>query len=407
MYKYNYNKNYKNKKIFVNNIKKEILFNLFFNRFPQKLTVAKTKVELKKGKLLKNIDKKKEIFFNNEYIYYNKYTYNFLILDIDHKNYKINDFITILDENFISPPNWIIETNSGYQLGFILEKPFNIDSRYLSDKDIKAIKYAKYLQKKMLFLFNGDFNTNRLSGFWKNPMGVNLNKFKLFVNNKNFFNLSDFDIYAPIFDAIEEEKRKKKNKITQTKKIYENEKENKKVLHKNINKIKYFSARLVAGDIEVLNEIKEGFRNAFLWYIGMYLIKNNKNWEEQLETYNINLKKPLDAFEMEIIKNSIKKYTRQKKNNVSLGGYSSWTPELKNMYIKNYQKKKGITKYSREEQKEINKNKVLQAIYKLRSENKKLTNKNIAEYSGLGLTTVKKYKKILKEDPRFAVLFKK
>ena len=210
MYKYNYNKNYKNKKIFVNNIKKEILFNLFFNRFPQKLTVAKTKVELKKGKLLKNIDKKKEIFFNNEYIYYNKYTFNFFILDIDHKQYKINDFITILDQHFIAPPSWIIETKSGYQIGFILEKPFNLYNNKLSESDKKAIKYTKYLLKKMLFLFGGDFNAVRLQGFWKNPMGVNLDKFKLFVNKNNFFNLSDFDIYLEVFDNIEKKEINKK-----------------------------------------------------------------------------------------------------------------------------------------------------------------------------------------------------
>ena len=396
MYKYNYNKNYINKKIFVNNFKKNILLNLFYDRFPQKLTIAKTKSELKKGKVKKNIVKSKDVFLKNEYIYYNQYTYNFLILDIDHKNYKINDFINILDEHFISPPNWIIETNSGYQIGFILEKPFNLYSNKLSESDKKAIKYTKYLLKKMLFLFGGDFNAVRLQGFWKNPMGVNLDKFKLFVNKNNFFNLSDFDIYLPTFDSIDKKEKeiKKKGNLGGD-------------FHTEKNKIKYFVEEVVSGNLNMLKNIDVGYRNAFIWYLGMYLIKISQDWEERLNTYNINLKKPLDDTEMEGIKRSIKNYTREKKNWVNLGKYELWTPELKSMYINNYRKKKGIIKHHRDELKEINKNKVLQAIYKLRGEGKKLTNKNISEYSGLGLTTVKKYKKLLKDDSRFACLFEK
>ena len=395
MYEYNYNKNYTNKKIFINNLKKNILLNLFYDRFPQKLTVASNKTNLKKGKLLKNIKKEKEVFFNNEYIYYNKYTYNFFILDIDHKNYKINDFITILDQHFIAPPSWIIETKNGYQLGFILEKPFNLYNGKLTNSDIKAIKYTKYLLKKMLFLFQGDFNTIRLSGFWKNPIGVDLNKFKLFVNNKNYFNLSDFDIYLEVFDNIEKKEINKKKGNEGG------------FFHKEKHKIKYFVEELVKGNLNILKEIKKGFRNSFIWYLGMYLIKNDSDWENKLNTYNINLKEPLEDKEMENIKKSIIKYTKENKNFVGLGSYELWTPELKNMYIKQYQKKKGIIKYHRDELKEINKTKVLQAIYKLKEENKKLSVRKIAELCKLGKSTVAKYVKELKEDPRFSVLFEK
>jgi len=392
MIQYNYNKNYTNKKIFINNLKKNILFNLFYSRFPSNLIVSKTKSSLKKGKLLKNIDKKEEIFFNNQYIYYNQYTFNFFILDIDHKNYTINDFINILDDNFISPPSWIVETNGGYQMGFILEKPFNLNEKYLSKRDETLIKYTKYLLKKMLNLFQGDFNTIRLQGFWKNPIGVN-KKYKLFVNKNNFFNLSDFDIYSPIFDEIQKKENKKGNEGGN--------------FHSERETIKYLVKELVKGNLNILKNIKEGYRNSFIWYLGMYLIKHDEDWEEKLNTYNINIKEPLKRIEMESIKRSIKNYTKKKKNFVNLGNYELWTPELKNIYIKNYQKKKGIIKHHRDEQKEFNKNKVLQSIYKLRSEGKKISIRKVSVECGLNKNTVNKYFKLLKQDEKFKVLFEK
>jgi len=394
---YNYNKKSVdivkiNKKIFLNNIKKNILLNLFFNRFPKRVTVASNKTNLKKGKILKNINKNQKTFFDHEYIYFNKYTFNFFILDVDHKNYTINDFINILDENFIAPPNWIVETKSGYQIGFVLEKPFNLYSTNLSESDKKAIKYTKYLLKKMLTLFKGDLNTIRLQGFWKNPIGVN-SKFKLYVNNKNFFNLSDFDIYSELDNIGTKENETKKGNAGGD-------------FHSEKETIKYWVEKIVTGNIEILKDIKIGYRNSFIWYLGMYLIKSDKkNWEERLNVYNINLKKPLRESEMENIKKSIKRYTKKKKNFIGLGEYKNWTRELKNIYIKQYQKKKGIVKHHREELKEINKNKLLQAIYNIRKEKLILTNKNLVKYSGLGLTSVKKYKKILIQEEKFKILF--
>jgi len=396
---YNYNKSNKftkeNKKDFVNFVKKSVLINLFRPRFPQFFITAKNKKELKKGNICKKSKNKSETFFTNEYIYYNTYTFNFFILDIDHKNYKINDFIEILDEKFIAPPNWIVETNSGYQLGFILEKPFNLYENNLSEKDKLLKKYTLYLQKKMLKLLNGDFNACRLKGFWKNPIGINLNKFKLFVNNKNLFNLSDFDFFD-----IEEEKE-----------ILKMLNKNKGNLggdfHKNKEKIKLFAYKLlVEYDLNILKEVKKGYRNSFLWYIGMNLIKRDpKRWEEKLNIYNINLEEPLGENEMNNIKKSILKYTRQNKNFINLGGYNTWTPELKREYINNYRLKKGIVKMTREQQKQTNKNKVLQSVYKLKKKNLKPSIRNIMKECGLSKNVVNKYVKELKQDPKFSVLF--
>jgi len=391
---YYYNKKNEISKTFdiekYNEYKKIKLFNLFYDRLPQNLILSKNKTALRKGKLLR-IKKDINYLLENEYLYFNQYTYNFFILDIDHKNYKINDFIILLNDNFINNPNWIIETNSGYQLGFILEKPFNLYKSKLSEKDKQLKKYTLYLMKKMLFLFNGDFNTNRLQGFWKNPLGINLTKYKCYVNDKNLFNLSDFDIYLPAFENYDFNSNKGNAGGD-----FHNEKE----------KIKYFISEIFKGNLDILKNIKEGYRNSFIWYLGMLLIKyEKKEWENKLDFYNNNLINPIGDKEMENIKSSIIKYTRNKKNFVGLGSYENWTKEMKNLYIKNYRMKKGIIKNSNEERKEINKNKVLQAILKLKNLNKKITNENIQKISGLGLTTVKKYRKILKEDPNFSYLF--
>ena len=367
---------------------------MIFNLLPNKLLVSKTKENLKSGYVHNFKQKTLQTLTENEYLYFNMFTYNFLILDIDHKKNNINDILNILDDNFIAQPNWVIETNGGYQIGFILEKPFLVYQPKMSETDKKLVDYAKYVQKKMLKLLGGDLNTNRIKGWWKNPAGINYNQFRGFYNVNNVFNLSDFDIY------LQEEYN---DKINKDKGNYGGD------FHKNKNVIKNIAEELILkGNLKKLNEINEGIRNSLIWYLGMYLIKHNReDWEYRLDFYNNNIKKPLGDTEMENIKKSVKKYTRMNKNFVGLGSYENWTKELKNLYIKQYQKEKGIIKHTNEEIKEINKNKVIQAIYKIVENGEKLTNKNIAKHSGLGLTTVKTYKKQLLELEHFKSIFNK
>ena len=388
MYQCNYNKK-------TTNYKNNIFAKMIFNLLPNKLLVSKTKETLKNGYVNNFKQKTLETLTENEYLYFNMFTYNFLILDIDHKKNGINDIINILDDNFIQKPNWIIETNGGYQVGFILEKPFLVYQPKMSKMDKKLESYAKYLQKKMLFLLDGDLNTNRTKGWWKNPAGMDFNKFRSFYNVNNVFNLSDFDIYLPSFDGFNETNKNNGNSGGD--------------FHKNKNLIKKLIEQLILkGNLDILKNVKEGIRNGFLWYLGMYLIKHNKNeWEHKLDFYNNNIKKPLGDTEMENIKKSVKKYTKTNKNFVGLGSYENWTKELKNLYMNKYRKQKGIIKNTNEEIKEINKNKVIQAIYKIIENKEKLTNKNISKYSGLGLTTVKTYKKQLLELEHFRSIFNK
>jgi hypothetical protein len=306
---------------------------------------------------------------------------------------NINDFINILNDNFIAPPSWIVETNNGFQLGFILKKPFNLNDKYLSESDKKAIKYAKYLQQKMLMLFDGDPAANRLKGWWKNPIGMS-EKYKLYFNNKHFFNLSDFDI---ILQGIEEYELKNNNKGNTGGDFHNKEKQ----------KIIMLATKLFKGDLNILNQINEGIRNSFIWYIGMDLSKKIKEWESFLYFYNNKLNKPLKEIEMENIIKSIKKYNREGKNKVCIGGYNNWTKELKREYIKTYRIKKGLVKGTRKQQKQTYKNKIIQAIYKIIEKNEKLTNKNIADTAKVSIKTVIRHKKELLKINHFAQLFKK
>lgn len=392
LYEYNYNIIYNRTYL---DLRKKILLTLFLKSFPIKFQAAKTKETLKEGKVFYALNNIKT-FLENEYIYYNKFTCNFLIVDIDTKKLSIRKIIEILDECFIKNPTWIIETKNGYQVGFMLEKPFllqEIRNNKLSDKDKKLRRYAFNMLKNLHKLLNADPNALRLQGFYKNPISMDLEKYKLFVT-RNTFNLSDFDI---IINQEKEEEKKEK-----TKKRKGNPGGD---FHRDPERIKKLAKEFLLNfNLNILNKITAGSRNSFLWYVGMYLSKNDSEWIEKLNTYNLNLPQSLKKEELSQIIKSIENYNKAGKNFV-IGRGSIKTKEERNEYIKQYRLKKGIHKKTREQQKEENKTKVLQAIYKLRVDNKKLTIKNIAEIAKLSKNVVNKYVKELKEDKRFSVLF--
>jgi hypothetical protein len=386
LYDYNYNisdYNFIVKSLNVLDFRKKLLLDLFINNFPTKFQAAKTKTALKKGKVFYTL-KNTKTFLKNEYLYYNKFTCNFLVVDIDTKEKGIREIIEILDEYFIQAPTWICETDGGYQVGFNLEKPFLIyPEKKMSEKDKILSRYAKNMLYNLHTLLNGDPNSFRLTGFYKNPINRDLKKYKLFATT-NKFNLSDFDIILPA----------KKTKI----KNYGGD------FHKEKEKVKFLAEEFLLNyNLDILKKMEKGYRNSFIWYCGMYLSKHSEDWIDKLKTYNLNLNEPLDSEELTHIIKSIKNYNRSGKNFVM--GYKSLTKDEKKEYMKEYRIKKGIHKKTREQQKEENKTKVLQAVYALRSYGEKLTIRKIAEVAKLSKNVVNKYVKELKEDPRFKVLF--
>ena len=332
------------------------------------------------------IEKEKGIL--KKFIFYNSQVIKFLIIDIDDKKtfknkFEIIEFLN--DYNII--PSYVLDSKKGYHVGFILKNAIPYDNT-------KAVEYARDTLKKLSLLLGGDSNAVRLKGRFRNPLLHNT-----FYTNFEY-NLIDISDNIPFFIL---------NDITI------NHNSNKKV-HKNITELKELILK-VLNDINYIKNIKIGYRNSFLWYLGMIISKNFQNLptarklvefekiKEQIYFYNNNLKEPLNEKEVESIINSIKKYYMKGKIMVGLGSYNNWTKEMKNMYIKNYLRKKGKVKHSNEERKEINKNKVLQSIYKLRKEGEKITMRNIQKNCKLSLRTIKKYIDELKNDPKFSSLF--
>ena len=330
---------------------------------------------------------KKEQGLLKKFIFFNSKVIKFLIVDIDDKNtfenmFQIYEFLA--DYNII--PTYILTTDKGYHVGYMLKNaiPYN---------NTKAVNFAKDTLKKLSMLLGGDSNALRLKGRFRNPL----------LHNTFYTNL-EYDL-IDINDNIPE--------YILNIDIQHNE--NKKV-HKNVIKLKELVLK-VLNNINYIKNINTGYRNSFLWYLGMTIAKNFQHLplqkkllefekiKEQIYFYNNNLTEPLKNKEVKSIVESVKKYYLKGKIMVGLGSYNKWTKEMKNLYMKRYLKEKGKIKEHREEKKEINKNKVLQAIYKLRNENKKITTRGVAEVCGLSKSTVANYIKELKQDSRFKHLF--
>jgi len=355
---------------------RENLVNMLYDTFPTILKVAADKESLKEGEVL-NIKKTRNAFIEFGYIYFNKYTFNHLVIDIDNKELNGIEIMQRLWEKEIMQPTWILETDKGYQIGFKLKKPFNLFAEKLSNTDKKLIKYTKAVLENLIEYLNADANAKRLQGFWRNPTCKNYKNMELIISN-NEFNLKDFN--------------KIKNKNQEKRKKYRDRK-----FSKEKDTIKNIAKKIILeGEIEILTEIGEGIRNSLLWYLGMHLSKLDENWEDKLYTYNINLKEPLTKKEFEQIMESIRKYNTDKQNFVKLGEYESWTKELKREYMKQYRLKKGLIKKTREKQKAESKQLIIKAIKELKNKGEKISYRKIAKEAGLSLKTVNKYMKEIK-----------
>ncbi len=359
----------------------------FLNNFINGLPKYFDAVDRKNGKTNK-IEKNEGI--KKKFIFFNSQVIKFLIIDIDNKKtfenkFEIIEFLN--DYNII--PSYVLDSNKGYHVGFILKKAIPLDNT-------KAVDFARDTLKKLSLLLGGDSNALRLKGRFRNPL-----------LHDTFYTNFEYDL----IDIIDNIPGYILNDITI------NHNENKKV-HKKIEKLKELILK-VLNNIVYIKNVEEGFRNAFLWYLGMIISKNFQylptpkkliefeKIEEQIYFYNNNLTNPLEKKEIESIINSVKKYYLKGRIMVGLGSYNNWTKEMKNMYIKNYRKEKKIIKHTNEERKEINKNKVLQSIYKLKKEGEKISIRKIQKKCDLAVGTIKKYVDELKKDPKFSSLFKK
>ena len=358
----------------------------FLNNFISGLPRYFDAVDRKNGKTNQI---KRDQGIKKKFIFYNSQVIKFLIVDIDDKKtfknkFEIIEFLN--DYNII--PSYVLDSKKGYHVGFILKNAIPYNNK-------KSVDFARDTLKKLSLLLDGDQFALRLKGRFRNPL---LHDTYYTDLKYDLIDLIDNIPYFILDDNIQHNKNKK---------VHYDKDKLKKLVLKVLNNINY------------IKNVEVGYRNAFIWYTGMIIAKNFQHLpiarklvefekiKEQINFYNINLKNPLEDKEITNIIESVKGYFMNNKITVGMGNYNTWTKEMKNMYMQNYQKKNGKVKHSNEERKVINKNKVLQSIYKLKKSGKKISMRKIAEVSKLGKTTVNKYVNELKKDKKFNSLFEK
>lgn len=361
-----------------------MLFNNLLKSLPKNIRYAvKSKKELKTGKSAYT----EYILKKAKWIEYNKYTINFLILDIDikykfdknlseeenielaKKYYPYTSVKTILNyiktETFLPIPTWILETDKGFQIAWQLKVPF--PTNYKS----KSYKYGLYILKNLSLYFGADQNAVRLKGIWRNPL------LHRHIYTGNTTELAELEVVSEI--------KKEKKKFKEHKKIKHKimHIDNEEFWQKEIEKrqiAKQLAWKIYEGG-EIIN-LSEGVRNNTLWYYGMILARyKEKNILQKLLEINKITGAFLDKNEIENIYTSIMRYKKEGKLYISKksknydpenifqcgkGNYSTWTKEEKKYYINNYRINKGIVKKSNI-QKAIERNKKIEKaieIYK-------------------------------------------
>lgn len=374
------------------------MYDNLLKSLPKNIRYAvKSKKELKTGKS----GYSEYVLKKAKWIEYNKYTVNFLILDIDIK-YKYNSDLseeenlklikkyypytsidTILNyiktETFLAIPTWILETDKGFQIAWQLKTPFPTNFKS------KAYKYGLYILRNLALYLGADQNAVRLKGIWRNPL-----KHKyLYTNNK--IELNELEIIPEIKSIPSKKEKRKNNKIKHRIMHIENE----SFWHEEITKrqiAKELAWKLYEGG-EIIS-LSKGLRNNTLWYYGMILARyKEKNILQKLLTVNKITEAFLSDTEIENIYRSIIRYKKEGKLYISKkskrydtenpfqcgkGNYPTWSREEKRFYINNYRISKGIVKKSNL-QKKIQRNKSIEKAIELY---KYPTIKDIAKISG-------------------------
>lgn len=372
------------------NNKQNLIYNFLINRLPKYTRTFKIKSFKSKKK-----HKIQKALLTAKFIEYNTEVCNFIIVDIDNRNLKLYEIFELLKLHNI-PFTWLLHTKKGYHIAWALEHPFILNPKYQTESDKKAERYAKYIQKKLILLLQGDPAAARLKGIWRNPINHN----SIFYI-KNTYELNELDIYIHEFDSPE-------IKINNKKKI----KKGAEIFHNDPIFVKEIAAEILENPLK-LQELSKGLRNSLIWYLGMLIAKPFQNlkkeekitaWHtqilEQIKFYNSNLKNPLSQEELKEITKSIFNYYIQKKIYVSLGEYQNWSKRSKNEYMKLYRRKKGIHKQTRKEQKNTNFKKVKQALEEAK------TIKKAIKKAGLSRRTFYKYYKEIKKKKE-SLYFKK
>jgi hypothetical protein len=97
---------------------------------------------------------------------------SFLIIDVDNNNTPFETYYKEIVLKLGLAPNWLLKTDKGFHLGFILKTPLWLNN-------IVAVQKAQAIKKHLTQLLNADISgSHRLIGYWRNPL-VHKSKFDL------------------------------------------------------------------------------------------------------------------------------------------------------------------------------------------------------------------------------------
>lgn len=127
---------------------------------------------------------------------------NTFVVDIDTKKHTVNDLLLACLDESVGLPTWIIESNRGYQLYFVLDTPLFISNK----ENFRGLKVAKRISdniKRSLKCIDADIYCNDF-GFFRVPTNDNIKYIDL-ANTYTMHELiqwsmrRDDDIQRPLF----------------------------------------------------------------------------------------------------------------------------------------------------------------------------------------------------------------
>lgn len=127
---------------------------------------------------------------------------NTFVVDIDTKKHTVNDLLLACLDESVGLPTWIIESNRGYQLYFVLDTPLFISNK----ENFRGLKVAKRISdniKRSLKCIDADIYCNDF-GFFRVPTNDNIKYIDL-ANTYTIHELiqwsmrRDDDIERPLF----------------------------------------------------------------------------------------------------------------------------------------------------------------------------------------------------------------
>lgn len=150
---------------------------------------------------------------NNSFIQVRHKDYHkFIIIDVDSRENlkKFEDINNILKENYISLPNFIVKTNKGWHIWWVLDKPIFRNNR-------KQLNVYKIIKDKLNNILGGD---NNFSGFIaRNPL-----KHETFINSltdlhtfSSFLNENDYQEVSKLNNFTKRRRKIVKNNVDFTK----------------------------------------------------------------------------------------------------------------------------------------------------------------------------------------------